>query len=526
MSVIAPQGDVFDVFISYHASNKDWVTKELLKHLEEEAFSVCWDDRDFEPGRTIIENKLNALCSSTCTVVVLTTHYTTDEDLWPTLIEKCNVKKQEILREFNLVPILLEECKVSDIFSPLWKLDWTNKIARRFFWTKLIQTVRRITERNIQKGALECKHNTTHNSFPATKEVGPGKNDRNTGKDDSELGITDVPNKRRSINGDLQENVRTLAIQYAFEDICNGHVKKENHKDKKHFENDGVTFTLKENVSDNIPDIYDDGLQNGKKSTPFVDSTQLDVVNNLRSVGCRKSINAVDVDAVTSAKSHSDLNATRMDHDKESSVEKNILVQQYSNGSSSDGAENELLEKIHPRIIGLFVPEDDDLTREDIEELTFKVEDVFLDDINASIALESKKTNHHENCISSKDSFEMNTYHRFNSQQEQILVLDFLQGQEIWIREKFENCSEKGRKRIYRRLLERFDKAICSTVNGRKDSELLGSLLASDLFLAENRDCSCSCCDQLFHSERALQLHMVDCVDRSWRSILANSTLH
>ena len=142
---MASQGVVFDVFISYHASDKDWVTEELLKHLEGEAFSVCWDDRDFEPGKTIIENKLNALCSSACTVVVLSTNYTNDEDLWPILIEKCNVSKQEILREFNLVPILLEECKVVDLFSPLWKLDWTNKMARRFFWAKLIQTVRRIT---------------------------------------------------------------------------------------------------------------------------------------------------------------------------------------------------------------------------------------------------------------------------------------------------------------------------------------------------------------------------------------------
>ena len=303
---------------------------------------------------------------------------------------------------------------------------------------------------------MECKQDTTHNIFPAIRAIKrPNKKDRDTGKDGLELGIANIPNKENFIKGDLEENVRTLTSQHAFEDTCDGHTEKENHKGTKHMESDGVTFASKGNESYNFPHIHDDGLQNGNKSTPFVDSTQVDDGNNFRSVSSRKrkSINTVFLGAVTDT-SDSDLNASRKDH--EYPVEKNILVQQYSNGSSSDSTENELLEKLHPRIIGLFVPEDDDLTRADIEELTFKVEDVFLDDINYSIVLGSEKTKCHENCISSKDSFEMKAYHRFNSQQEQILVLDFLQGQEIWIRKKFENCSEKGRKRIYRRLLEVF----------------------------------------------------------------------
>lgn len=156
MPLMAARGMSYDVFISYHESDKEWVTEELLKHLEDESLSVCWDDRDFEPGKTIIENKLNSLCSSACTVVVLTPNYGTDEDLWSILIDKCHVDSQEIIREFNLVPILLQQCKVSDLFAPLWKLDWTNKVAQKFFWKKLIQTVKKIAGRIFHQIML-CK---------------------------------------------------------------------------------------------------------------------------------------------------------------------------------------------------------------------------------------------------------------------------------------------------------------------------------------------------------------------------------
>ena len=141
MSGMVAKGKIYDVFISYHESDKEWVTEQLLQHLEDENFSVCWDDRDFEPGKTIIENKLNGLCSSSCTVVVLTSKYGADEDLWTTLIEKCCVNAPEIIREFRLLPILLRQCKVPDLFAPLWKLDWTNKVAQKFFWKKLTQAI-------------------------------------------------------------------------------------------------------------------------------------------------------------------------------------------------------------------------------------------------------------------------------------------------------------------------------------------------------------------------------------------------
>lgn len=146
MSRFLADGIVFDAFLSYHESDKEWVTQELIRHLEDEGTAVCWDDRDFQPGKTIIENKLNALCSSACTLVILTPNYVRDETLWITLNEQCGVDKKDIINELNLIPILLKQCKVPDIFVPLWKLDWTNKAAKEFFWKKLTVTVKNIIE--------------------------------------------------------------------------------------------------------------------------------------------------------------------------------------------------------------------------------------------------------------------------------------------------------------------------------------------------------------------------------------------
>lgn len=128
----------------------------------------------------------------------------------------------------------------------------------------------------------------------------------------------------------------------------------------------------------------------------------------------------------------------------------------------NDDKENRLLEKMHPRIISLFVPEDDDLTRQDIEDLTFKVEDIPL----CHHPLESE-----QGVVTNENAFEdpVETFHQnlprrrknlktenFGSQQEQISVLDSLQEKEMWFRRKFEKCTENSRKRIYRRLLEVF----------------------------------------------------------------------
>ncbi len=130
---------LYDVFISYHESDIEWVAESLITFFEGEGIRVCWDNRDFEPGKTVIENKLNAICSSSATVVVLTPDYAKNEDIWTEMNNRCGWDNDEIVEEFCLIPVVLKTCEIPDIFKPLWKLNWTNLATRKFFWTKLIQ---------------------------------------------------------------------------------------------------------------------------------------------------------------------------------------------------------------------------------------------------------------------------------------------------------------------------------------------------------------------------------------------------
>ena len=123
--------------------------------------------------------------------------------------------------------------------------------------------------------------------------------------------------------------------------------------------------------------------------------------------------------------------------------------------AESLGEENNFLEKMNPRFLSFFVPEDDDLTREDIEELTFKIENVNLADNQPSFEDDFDEKKSYKvplaNPASKRKKRKLDT---FQSQQEQILILDFLQEKYLKIKRKFESCLVCDRKRIYRRLLE------------------------------------------------------------------------
>lgn len=133
----------FDTFVSYHETDKEWVTESLIKLLEDEGIAVCWDDRDFELGKTVIENKLNALCSSASTIAVISPEYSEDEELWLHLRKISGLTNEKIVEKFLIIPVVFRDGQIPDLFKPIWKLDWTNQTARKFFWSKLVQSIKK-----------------------------------------------------------------------------------------------------------------------------------------------------------------------------------------------------------------------------------------------------------------------------------------------------------------------------------------------------------------------------------------------
>ncbi|XP_054915360.1 LOW QUALITY PROTEIN: toll-like receptor 13 [Poeciliopsis prolifica] len=70
----------YDAFISYNHHDEPWVIGELLPKLEgEQGWKLCLHHRDFEPGRPITENIIDAIYGSRKTICVISRKYLESE---------------------------------------------------------------------------------------------------------------------------------------------------------------------------------------------------------------------------------------------------------------------------------------------------------------------------------------------------------------------------------------------------------------------------------------------------------------
>lgn len=94
---------VYDAFVSYSNQDQEWVEGVLASNLEPQ-LRLCLHERDFELGRTIVDNIVDCLEKSKFCIVVMTTSYTKSH--W------CKFEASLALKLFHddkLVTILLEE---------------------------------------------------------------------------------------------------------------------------------------------------------------------------------------------------------------------------------------------------------------------------------------------------------------------------------------------------------------------------------------------------------------------------------
>ncbi|XP_061569559.1 toll-like receptor 22 [Cololabis saira] len=70
----------YDAFISYNNQDEQWVIDELLPKLEgEQGWKLCLHHRDFEPGRSILDNITDAIYGSRKTICVISDRYLESE---------------------------------------------------------------------------------------------------------------------------------------------------------------------------------------------------------------------------------------------------------------------------------------------------------------------------------------------------------------------------------------------------------------------------------------------------------------
>ncbi|XP_038607876.1 toll-like receptor 10 [Tachyglossus aculeatus] len=69
----------FHVFVSYSERDASWVKAELIPNLESAAVSVCLHERNFVPGKSVVENIISCIEKSRKSIFVLSPHFIQSE---------------------------------------------------------------------------------------------------------------------------------------------------------------------------------------------------------------------------------------------------------------------------------------------------------------------------------------------------------------------------------------------------------------------------------------------------------------
>uniref|UniRef100_A0A3Q3EPK3 Toll-like receptor 18 n=1 Tax=Labrus bergylta TaxID=56723 RepID=A0A3Q3EPK3_9LABR len=138
----------YHAFISYSHSDADWVRDQLLPCLESDKnpYRLCIHERDFMPGRWIIDNIIDNIESSRKVIFVLSRHFVNSE--W------CNyelyfAQQRAMGKTFNDVILVVKEpldpsslpskyCKLKKMLSTKTYLEWPQQVSQQpFFWAQL-----------------------------------------------------------------------------------------------------------------------------------------------------------------------------------------------------------------------------------------------------------------------------------------------------------------------------------------------------------------------------------------------------
>ncbi|XP_055017790.1 uncharacterized protein LOC110161067 [Boleophthalmus pectinirostris] len=97
-------GEFFHVFVSYSSSDLHW-THALIQQLEDSGLKVCYHERDFTPGRSILENMSDCIQQSQKVLLVLSQEFVSSR--W-CLLEANMSMFRDCLQRKPIVPVLLQ----------------------------------------------------------------------------------------------------------------------------------------------------------------------------------------------------------------------------------------------------------------------------------------------------------------------------------------------------------------------------------------------------------------------------------
>lgn len=166
----------YDAFISYNSSDEDWVMNHLLPNLEgnESSFKLCLHHRDFELGRDIVDNIVNAVYSSRKTICVVSRSFLQSE--WCSLeIQLASYRLFDEHRDVLLLVFLesISERQLSSyhrmrkVMLKKTYLQWPSSDctdplqAQELFWNQLRRALRTGSRLETKDDSFDAESNKT-----------------------------------------------------------------------------------------------------------------------------------------------------------------------------------------------------------------------------------------------------------------------------------------------------------------------------------------------------------------------------
>lgn len=181
-----PHMFAYHAFISYSSSDAEWVRQELLQRLEASAppYRVCIHERDFTPGRWIIDNIIENIENSRKVIFILSRSFVDSE--W------CNYElyfahQRAVGMGFEDVILVVKEtidpqalpnkfCKLRKMLSTKTYLEWPAEPSRQaFFWVQLKSVLGKAEMVNADQatgGVTDSPHERFNHSEENTITVG------------------------------------------------------------------------------------------------------------------------------------------------------------------------------------------------------------------------------------------------------------------------------------------------------------------------------------------------------------------
>ncbi|XP_057689968.1 toll-like receptor 21 [Corythoichthys intestinalis] len=164
----------YDAFVSYNSSDEQWVMVQLLPNLEGNGSSLklCLHHRDFEPGRDIVDNIVNAVYSSRKTICVISRNFLQSE--WCSLeIQLASYRlfdeHRDVLLLIFLEPVSERQMssyhRMRKVMLKKTYLQWPGwdclnpEQAQELFWNKLRHAVKTGSKQETEEYETQASPN-------------------------------------------------------------------------------------------------------------------------------------------------------------------------------------------------------------------------------------------------------------------------------------------------------------------------------------------------------------------------------